>query len=180
MADKKISALTGASTPLAGTEVLPIVQGGATVKVAVSDLTAGRAVSALSLTATGNLAASNQQFNAIAVGTIAALGSSTVTLIPSGGSTAYYGIDVFVTGKENTNGGAIYMKAQIIMWYSSGVVVYGIGSTNYNESLGGADYRAYAGATLTVGVSSNNLQLTITNLGVGTMTNLNVTYQVHF
>ena len=45
MADKKISALTGASTPLAGTEVLPIVQGGATVKVAVSDLTAGRVVS---------------------------------------------------------------------------------------------------------------------------------------
>jgi len=52
MADKKISALTGASTPLAGTEVLPIVQGGATVKVAVSDLTAGRAVSALTLAST--------------------------------------------------------------------------------------------------------------------------------
>jgi hypothetical protein len=39
MADKKISALTGASTPLAGTEVLPIVQSGATVKVAVDNLT---------------------------------------------------------------------------------------------------------------------------------------------
>ena len=37
MADKKISALTAATTPLAGTEVLPIVQSGATVKVAVSD-----------------------------------------------------------------------------------------------------------------------------------------------
>ena len=53
MADKKISALTGASTPLAGTEVLPIVQSGATVKVAVSDLTAGRAVSMAQLTASG-------------------------------------------------------------------------------------------------------------------------------
>jgi hypothetical protein len=50
MADKKISALTAASTPLAGTEVLPIVQSGATVKVAVSDLTAGRAMAASSLT----------------------------------------------------------------------------------------------------------------------------------
>jgi hypothetical protein len=50
MADKKISALTAASTPLAGTEVLPIVQSGTTVKVAVSDLTAGRAMAALSLT----------------------------------------------------------------------------------------------------------------------------------
>ena len=53
MADKKISALTAASTPLAGTEVLPIVQSGDTVKVTVSNLTAGRAISASSVTATG-------------------------------------------------------------------------------------------------------------------------------
>jgi hypothetical protein len=46
MTNKKISALTSATTPLAGTETLPIVQSGATVKVAVSDLTAGRTVSA--------------------------------------------------------------------------------------------------------------------------------------
>ena len=52
MADKKISALTSASTPLAGTEVLPIVQSGATVKVAVSSLTAGRDVSMAGLTST--------------------------------------------------------------------------------------------------------------------------------
>lgn len=41
MADKKISALTSATLPLAGTEVLPIVQGSpaATVKVATDDLT---------------------------------------------------------------------------------------------------------------------------------------------
>jgi hypothetical protein len=55
MADKKISQLTAASTPLAGTEVLPIVQSGATVKIAVSDVTAGRAVSGTQFTAsTGN------------------------------------------------------------------------------------------------------------------------------
>ena len=39
MADKKISQLSSASTPLAGTEVLPIVQSSATVKVATDDLT---------------------------------------------------------------------------------------------------------------------------------------------
>ena len=44
MADKKISALTGATTPLAGTEVLPIVQGGSTVKVSVDNLTVGKTV----------------------------------------------------------------------------------------------------------------------------------------
>ena len=46
MADKKISALTAASTPLAGTEVLPIVQGGSTVKVSVTNLTSGKSVPA--------------------------------------------------------------------------------------------------------------------------------------
>jgi len=45
MSDKKISALTGATTPLAGTEVLPIVQSGATVKVSVDNLTIGKTVS---------------------------------------------------------------------------------------------------------------------------------------
>ena len=51
MADQKISALTAASTPLAGTEVLPIVQSSATVKVSVANLTAGRNVSATSIAA---------------------------------------------------------------------------------------------------------------------------------
>lgn len=38
MPNSKISALTSASTPLVGTEVLPIVQSGATVKVSNNDL----------------------------------------------------------------------------------------------------------------------------------------------
>lgn len=50
MADSKISALPASTTPLAGTEVLPIVQGGATKQVSVANLTSGRAVSALSVT----------------------------------------------------------------------------------------------------------------------------------
>ena len=52
MADTKISALPASTTPLAGTEVLPIVQGGATVKVSVSNLTAGRSFDALGMTLT--------------------------------------------------------------------------------------------------------------------------------
>lgn len=46
MADLKISQLTGATTPLAGTEVLPIVQSGVTKQVSVANLTSGRFVSA--------------------------------------------------------------------------------------------------------------------------------------
>ena len=51
MADVKISALPASTTPLAGTEVLPIVQSSTTRQVSVANLTAGRAVNALSITA---------------------------------------------------------------------------------------------------------------------------------
>jgi hypothetical protein len=46
MADLKISQLPAATTPVAGTEVLPIVQSGTTLKVSISDLTVGRNVTA--------------------------------------------------------------------------------------------------------------------------------------
>jgi hypothetical protein len=62
MADTKISALPASTTPLAGTEVLPIVQGGATKQVSVANLTAGRAISATQLTlSTGNLIVASGQ-----------------------------------------------------------------------------------------------------------------------
>jgi len=60
MADSKISALPASTTPLAGTEVLPIVQSSATKQVSVANLTAGRAISATQLTlTTGNLIVTN-------------------------------------------------------------------------------------------------------------------------
>jgi len=72
MADQKISALTASTTPLVGTEVLPIVQSGTTKQVSVANLTAGRAVSMSTMTATGNTAsvggpasAWNSLFNAL-------------------------------------------------------------------------------------------------------------------
>lgn len=52
MADLKISQLPAATVPLAGTEVLPIVQSGTTVQVSVNNLTTGKAVSAASVSAT--------------------------------------------------------------------------------------------------------------------------------
>jgi hypothetical protein len=54
MADSKISALPASTTPLAGTEVLPIVQSSTTVKVSVDNLTAGRFFSALGMTLTSS------------------------------------------------------------------------------------------------------------------------------
>ena len=52
MADSKISALPVSTTPLAGTEVLPIVQSSTTKQVSVANLTAGRTFEALGVTLT--------------------------------------------------------------------------------------------------------------------------------
>ena len=46
MADLKISQLPAATTPVAGTEVLPIVQSGTTTQVSIANLTVGRNVTA--------------------------------------------------------------------------------------------------------------------------------------
>lgn len=53
MANSKISALTSATTPLAGTETLPIVQSSTTKQVSIANVTAGRAVSTLSVASLG-------------------------------------------------------------------------------------------------------------------------------
>lgn len=46
MSDIKISAMPAATTPLTGSEILPIVQGGANDQVTVANLTSGRVPSA--------------------------------------------------------------------------------------------------------------------------------------
>lgn len=50
MANVKISALPAATVPLAGTELVPIVQSGVTEQVSVANLTGGRLVALGSLT----------------------------------------------------------------------------------------------------------------------------------
>ena len=78
MADKKISALPAASTPLAGSEVLPIVQGGITEQVSVANLTAGRTVSATGYTATaGNVVVAENYGISFGIGSTYLYGSTT-------------------------------------------------------------------------------------------------------
>ena len=50
MADVKISGLPAATTPVAGTEELPIVQSGATKKVSINNLTSGKTVASIGYT----------------------------------------------------------------------------------------------------------------------------------
>jgi hypothetical protein len=92
MADLKISALPASTTPLAGTEVLPIVQSSTTKQVSVANLTAGRAVSASSLTATGTVSGAIVTAAGIVASTGANLGHAASRIIMSweGGSGAFF------------------------------------------------------------------------------------------
>lgn len=78
MADVKISALPVATTPLSGAEILPIVQGGVTTQVSVSDLTAARTVAASTINVSANTGA----------------GTSAVTITQTGAGNALYIEDI--------------------------------------------------------------------------------------
>ena len=99
MADKKISALTSATLPLAGTEVVPLVQSSTTKKVAVSYLTAGRDVQANNLFV--NLSSSPGAFNntvAISSGASSLAGLQLVN--NAVGSSYNTGLQVFLNGTD--------------------------------------------------------------------------------
>ncbi len=107
MADKKISALIGATTPLAGTEVLPIVQGGGTVNVSVANLTAGRAISATQLTlTTGNVIVAYGQ----GIDFSATPGTGTSELLNDYEEGTWTPVDNSGAGLVITNGGCTYTK----------------------------------------------------------------------
>ena len=132
MADTKISALPASTTPLAGTEVLPIVQSSATKQVSVANLTAGRAISATQLTlTTGNLIVASGQ----GVDFSATAGTGTSELLadyeegiwtPSIGGTATY------TTQEGS-----YTKVgrQVTVRSSLTINVIGTGSTTIMSGL---------------------------------------------
>jgi hypothetical protein len=122
MADTKISALPTSTTPLAGTEVLPIVQGGVTKQVSVANLTAGRAVSAASVTAsTGNFVVGTSgqgvDFSATpGTGTSELLNDyeeGTWTPIAIGTTTAGTCTYVFNTGSYTKVGRLVYFQMEL-------------------------------------------------------------------
>jgi hypothetical protein len=77
MADVKISGLPASTVPLAGTEVLPIVQGGATKQVSVANLTAGKSVSGSNFVVTSSTIPANGVYlpatNSVGIATNSAL-----------------------------------------------------------------------------------------------------------
>lgn len=148
MADLKISALTGASTPLAGTEVLPIVQSGSTKKVSVADLTAGRAVAMAGGSFTDNYTQGtagkgvNFTANTPAAGMTSQLfnwyevGAWTATLVSSGG------------GSVTMTSSAKYIRLGNLVFVS--VEAYGVSTTGLsagNLTITGLPFACSAGST---------------------------------
>lgn len=118
MADVKISVLPASTVPLAGTEVLPIVQGGVTKQVSIANVTAGRAVSVLSVIGT----TTNNNASAGSVGEYI---SSTVVAPPAGGTNLPNTTYSNVTSVSLTAGD----------WDVSGFTGWGNGSGTNNIAL---------------------------------------------
>ena len=152
MANKKISALTSATTPLAGTEVLPIVQSSSTVKVAVSDLTTGRNVTA------ANFTASSTTTNA---GVFADYNSTNVgRMVASSNGNLYFGQQTgsgTVSFGTSANGDLIFLNGTQI----------GLGTTSTTETVNfGGNARLNTG-NLVIGTSGKGIDFSATP-GTGT------------
>jgi hypothetical protein len=111
MADTKISALPASTTPLAGTEVLPIVQSGVTRQVSVANLTAGRSVSASQLNVeAGASVALVAIFNSYSVNGAYLQGRSSGTIVWDIGTTKNFFPGGITTDMAiNTRAGAIVL-----------------------------------------------------------------------
>lgn len=148
MADLKISALTASTTPLAGTEVLPIVQSSTTKQVSVANLTAGRAVSALSLATSAGY-------------TFRAADNTNYELLRYVGGSNNPGI--FVKVDETTNTANLWLSGSVTT-----AQVLGIGAAGVTDVLkiGSANVTVNAG-NLVIGTSGNGIDFSAT-AGTGT------------
>lgn len=167
MANTKISALTSATTPVAGTEVLPIVQSSTTKQVSIANLTAGRSVSAADyVMSTGNLVPStaakginftantpaagmtSQLLNWYEEGTwtpVATSDTGSITTYTSSGTYTRVGRQVYITGRITlTNPGTAGGK----------LLFSGLPFTLGAAAQGQAIEAALSGSTYFVGSSS--------------------------
>ena len=185
MANTKISALTSATTPLAGTEVLPIVQSGVTVKVAVSNLTAGRSVSATSFAPTGSAIPANGLYLPAANAVGIATNSTNAVYIDSsqnvslGTSSTSYKFEVqgsvnnfFGQRIYNTNAGSSAVSYLQIGNNTNGATAQlGLNSSANTTNIGGANalYLANGLAAPVVFATSNAERMRIDSSGIITM-----------
>jgi hypothetical protein len=152
MADTKISALPASTTPLAGTEVLPIVQSGATKQVSVANLTAGRSVSASTL----------------------ALNTSTISTAKlTIDTTAQVGVDIFRSDVDANYNGIRFRNSTNATTYgslgfdSAGLRVNGDAGIIYFTGTAGAEYARFNTSGNLAFPSSKGIDFSATS-GTGT------------
>jgi hypothetical protein len=172
----EITPSTAAGNTVFTTAGLCVTNNGATLIGNFIDDTINKLQVTGSAKITSSAQISNTKISSVSVGTISALGSSTITIISAKSGNISLGATITITGFENQNNGAIFITANVIgNWAASSLNKYGIGTIVSNESLGGNDYRGYGLLTPTVGTSSNAITLTLTNLQAATITNVMVT-----
>jgi len=171
MADLKISQLPAATTPLAGTEVLPIVQGGTTVKVAVNDLIPANSDPTFnSVTVTTVAKAATFDTNVAAAG-VTLVGT---TLSADGTDT---NIDINVTPKGT---GAVVGSDAILrrlMFKDTGYTYFNSKATSALDYTNGSQQRWAPSGTVTLSVTNwpptgnlGELFIEGINLGAATIT----------
>lgn len=165
MANTKISALPAASTPLAGTEVLPIVQGGITEQVSVDNLTAGRAVSAASLNLTGDAVLGDAATDTVRVNGYMGVGgaaNAAYGILSSGATTS--GANQYSVGVTATLGGTTWSSAYLagMTIAASTTAASGAGLRVINPTLASG-----AAITTNYGVRVDDLTVGTTNYGIG-------------
>ena len=185
MADVKISGLPASTTPLDGTEVLPIVQGSTTKQVSVSNLTTGRAVPGLNFAPSGSTVPTNGLFlpatNSLGLATngtnrfyINANGfiTSNTNLAPSpwsSNTSAAYQFGDFSSGSLSyDNSGSQFVHLAANMFQSSSGVwqsTNAAGTARY--SLSNGTHNWYAGTSSGSGTTVTQTQtMTLSSSGV--------------
>jgi hypothetical protein len=168
MADKKISQLTSATTPLAGTEVLPIVQSSTTVQVSAANVTAGRAVSGASFDVTGSTAPANGMYlpaaNSVALSTnssvrfrVDASGNAGLGVTPAAHGSSERALDIGNTTSFGRQSDAALVANFNTFLNASSQYVYRISSfaSSYQQLTG--EHKFF---TAPSGTAGNNVTLT--------------------
>lgn len=179
MADKKISQLTAATTPLAGSEVLPIVQSSTTVKVSVADVTKGRTIQTTGINDNNNneVIAITTTASAVNEITVANAATGANPVISATGSDTNIGITLTPKGTGN----AVLTSGNLVMANGNGIdfsaTSHPAGMTSelladYEEGTWTPNYVPYAGAFTTLTYTSQ--EGTYTKIGRTVICQFNV------
>lgn len=188
MADKKISQLTSATVPLAGTEVLPVVQNSSTVKTTVNSVTSGLNITPATVVTTGNIGAGvPSPAYKLHVAQYAALGTqagagfgAAISFIPSNSQTNWLiGSNYNVSGvfeiTPSTAGGGSSFTTPAMRVASSGDVT-AKGNFVVGTSGKGIDFSATPGTGTSELLDDYEEGTWTPTLNVGTVTATNCTY----